>query len=120
MAMLARRGFWNSVPRPCLALAPMYDVTDCAYRRIIAKYGKPHVSYTGMTFILFPTKTEFVSVDGLLQTGNDRAYNKLLKSLKFHPEEKPIVAQVFGNDPQKFHDVIPLLMGLGFDGYLSV
>ena len=53
-----RFGFWSSLPRPIFVLAPMADVTDAAFRRIIARYGKPDV------FV-----TEFVSVDGLCSAG---------------------------------------------------
>src|SRR5947209_6261601 len=46
--------FWHNLKKPIIALAPMANVTDAAYRRIIAKYGKPDVMWT-----------EFVSADGL-------------------------------------------------------
>jgi tRNA-dihydrouridine synthase len=46
--------FWQTLKKPILVLAPMADVTDPAFRRIIAKYGKPDVMWT-----------EFVSADGL-------------------------------------------------------
>lgn len=58
-------------------------------------------------------------MDGLLKRENERGlahYLKLLTILKFHPDEKPIVAQLFGNDPEKFRDVVPMLMEMGFDG----
>jgi len=32
--------FWNNLPRPFFCLAPLADVTDAAFRRIIAKYSK--------------------------------------------------------------------------------
>eukprot|EP01127_Copromyxa_protea_P007472 TRINITY_DN17379_c0_g1_i1.p1 TRINITY_DN17379_c0_g1~~TRINITY_DN17379_c0_g1_i1.p1 ORF type:complete len:343 (-),score=56.66 TRINITY_DN17379_c0_g1_i1:48-1076(-) len=104
MSVLARRGFWNNVPRQFLALAPMYDVTDCAYRRIIAQLGKPDVTYT-----------EFVSSDGLLLP-QQKGFHRLMLSLKYVPEERPIVAQIFGKDLAKFRDVVPMIMELGFDG----
>jgi tRNA-dihydrouridine synthase len=47
-------GFWDKIAKPCFVLAPMAQVTDAAFRYIIAKYGKPDVMWT-----------EFVSVDGL-------------------------------------------------------
>ena len=47
-------GFWKKLKKPIFALAPMADVTDCAFRQIIAKYGKPDVFWT-----------EFVAADGL-------------------------------------------------------
>lgn len=96
------RGFWNKLPKPIFALAPMYDVTDAAFRRIIAKYGKPDVFYT-----------EFVSTDGLMSEG----YDRLINHLWFDKTEHPIVAQVFGTKPDKFKDTAKLAVKLGFDGF---
>jgi nifR3 family TIM-barrel protein len=94
-------GFWKKLPRPFFALAPMYDVTDAAFRKIIAKYGKPHVFYT-----------EFTSTDGLMSAGRE----KLLHHLKFSEVEHPIVAQVFGANPEKYKQTAELIRTLGFDG----
>jgi nifR3 family TIM-barrel protein len=94
-------GFWKNLPKPFFALAPMYDVTDEAFRRIIATYGKPDVFYT-----------EFTSTDGLQSAGRE----KLLHHLKFSEIEHPIVAQVFGAKPEKFAQTSLLVKELGFDG----
>src|SRR6185369_887312 len=51
-------GFWAGLQKPVLALAPMADVTDAAFRLMFARYGKPDVMFT-----------EFVSVDGLCSKG---------------------------------------------------
>lgn len=96
------RGFWDKLPKPIFALAPMYDVTDAAFRRIIAKYGKPDVFYT-----------EFVSTDGLMSEG----YDRLINHLWFDKTEHPVVAQVFGTKPDKFKDTAKLAVKLGFDGF---
>ncbi len=96
-----RFGFWSTLPRPIFVLAPMADVTDAAFRRIIAKYGKPDV------FV-----TEFVSVDGLCSAGRPA----LLKSLMYHESERPILAQFFGDDPELFYQCAELAVELGFDG----
>jgi nifR3 family TIM-barrel protein len=96
------RGFWDKLPRPFFALAPMYDVTDAAFRKIIATYGKPDVFYT-----------EFTSTDGLMSEGR----TKLLHHLKFNDIEHPIVAQVFGTKPEKFAETAKLAEELGFDGF---
>ncbi len=95
------KGFWNNLPKPFFALAPMYDVTDEAFRRIIAKYGKPDVFYT-----------EFVSTDGLNSDGR----SKLLHHLQLSDIEHPIVAQVFGAKPEKFAETAKLVKEFGFDG----
>ena len=51
--------FWQDLKKqkkeePILVLAPMADVTDFAFRKMLAKYGKPDVLWT-----------EFVTADGL-------------------------------------------------------
>jgi len=79
----------------------MADVTDAAFRRIIAKYGKPHVMYT-----------EFVSCDGLQSPGRTR----LLRDLVYSEAERPIVAQIFGAKPEHFYATAQLIQQLGFDG----
>jgi len=84
-----------------LALAPMVGVTDAAYRRIIAKYGKPDVMWTG-----------FVPVNGLCSAGLKRLIHDLGRS----EAEHPIVAQVYGCEPQDFRAAARLIAELGFDG----
>uniref|UniRef100_A0A6B2L8C9 tRNA-dihydrouridine synthase n=1 Tax=Arcella intermedia TaxID=1963864 RepID=A0A6B2L8C9_9EUKA len=83
--------------------APLANVTDCAFRFMLAKYGKPDVMWT-----------EFVSVDGLLHSPASFEKQKVL--LRFSPIEHPIVVQLFGKDPQKFYDAIPVVKSFGFDG----
>src|SRR5689334_22787400 len=95
------RGFWKNLKRPFFALAPMADVTDAAFRRIITKYGKPDVLWT-----------EFVSADGLCSPGRE----VLLKDLEFSPGEHPIVAQLFGSNPETMEKAARLCAELGFDG----
>ncbi len=79
----------------------MADVTDPAFRRIIAKYGKPDVTWT-----------EFVSADGLFLGG----YEHLIKDLAFTDEERPIVAQFFTSHPENMKKAAELAVRLGFDG----
>lgn len=97
----APKNFWPSLPRPIMALAPMANVTDAAFRRMFAECGKPDVLWT-----------EFVSVEGLLSRGRER----LLPDLWFTPGEHPIVAQIFGGKPEQFEEVGSLIQELGFDG----
>ncbi len=93
--------FWEDLPKPILVLAPMSDVTDPAFRRIIAKYGKPDVLWT-----------EFVSADGLFLGG----YDALVKDLDFTQAERPIVAQFFTSNPDMMRKAASLAKDLGFDG----
>jgi nifR3 family TIM-barrel protein len=94
-------GFWSQLKKPIMALAPMANVTDEAFRRIISKYGKPDVMWT-----------EFVSCDGLCSEGRER----LLPDLWFSEAQRPIVAQIFGAKPENFYKTAQLLKELKFDG----
>ncbi len=80
----------------------MADVTDCAFRQIINKYGKPDVFWT-----------EFVSADGL---AHPLAREKLMIDLKYAEGEHPIVAQIFGGKPENIKTAAALCEELGFDG----
>jgi nifR3 family TIM-barrel protein len=96
-----KSGFWKKLKKPILALAPMADVTDAAFRRVIAKYGKPDVIWT-----------EFVSADGLCSRGKE----KLLPDLWFSEAERPIVAQLFTSRPENMKKAAAMVQKLGFDG----
>jgi tRNA-dihydrouridine synthase len=93
--------FWEKLPKPFFVLAPMADVTDAAFRRIICKYGKPDVTWT-----------EFVSADGLASPGRE----VLKYDLMFTEAERPIVAQLFSAHPEKMREASKLVAELGFDG----
>ncbi|OHA93149.1 MAG: hypothetical protein A3D37_02410 [Candidatus Zambryskibacteria bacterium RIFCSPHIGHO2_02_FULL_38_22] len=99
--------FWNEMKKPILCLAPMADVTDAAFRHIIAKYSKNSHSYV--------TYTEFVSADGLV-LAPEKGRKKLLKGLEYSEIERPIVAQFFTSRPEIMEKVAELAVMLGFDG----
>jgi tRNA-dihydrouridine synthase len=84
-----------------MALAPMANVTDAAFREMIAKNGKPDVFWT-----------EFVSADGLLSSGRE----KLLVDFWYSENERPIVAQIFGATPEHYFKAAQLIKELKFDG----
>lgn len=94
--------FWKKLKKPFFCLAPMADVTDCAFRQIITKYGKPDLFWT-----------EFVSADGL---AHEKGQEKLLIDLKFSKQEHPIIAQIFGGKPENIKTASKLCKDLGFDG----
>lgn len=101
MWMLKGAGFWGKLPDICSILAPMAEITDAAFRRVVAKYGKPDVLYT-----------EFVSAEGLMSRGRER----LLHDLQFHESERPIVAQLFDDEPDVLARATEFVCALGFDG----
>ncbi len=101
--------FWQQLPKPIFALAPMADVTDAAFRRIVAKYSKVEGAWP------FVTYTEFVSADGLtLAPEEGRA--KLMRDLLYSEAERPIVAQFFTATPAHMEAAAALAQELGFDG----
>lgn len=95
------KNFWEKLPKPFFCLAPMADVTDAAFRRIICKYGKPDVFWT-----------EFVSADGLVSVGRKVLKNNLIFSKKEHP----IIVQLFSSNPIKMREGAMYVASLGFDG----
>jgi tRNA-dihydrouridine synthase len=97
-------GFWKKLNKPIMVLAPMADVTDAAFRRIIANYGKPDVMWT-----------EFVSADGLA-LAPEEGRKKLLRDLEYSESERPIVAQFFTAKPYHMKKAAELAQQLGFDG----
>lgn len=94
-------GFWEKLPKPFFGLAPMADVTDAAFRRVIARYGKADIFWT-----------EFTSADGLMSVGRE----KLLINFLYTEAERPIVAQIFSATPEKIEGAARLIAELGFDG----
>jgi nifR3 family TIM-barrel protein len=105
-------GFWATLPKPILVLAPMADVTDVSFRQMFAKYGKPDVTWT-----------EFVSADGLclapktnIDEGGLSGHDKLWKDLLYFENERPIVAQLFTGNPKYMEEAAYQVALAGFDG----
>ncbi len=99
--------FWEKLEKPFFVLAPLANVTDAAFRSIIAKYSKPQGPDVFWT--------EFVSADGLvLATPEGKA--KLMRDLVYSEAERPIVAQLFTATPAHMEKAAALAQELGFDG----
>jgi len=92
--------FWQTLARPIIGLSPMDGVTDATFRRLVASQGKPDVTFT-----------EFTHVHDVC-----RGPEFLLDSLLYHDEERPIVAQLYGKDPELFYQAAHAVCELGFDG----
>lgn len=78
----------------------MDGVTDCPYRQTQVSVYKPDVVFT-----------EFVSAEGISR-GGVKLYDELL----YGANERPIVGQIFGKDPDSFYKAAVILSHLGFDG----
>jgi tRNA-dihydrouridine synthase len=93
--------FLDNLPKPFFVLAPMDDVTDTVFRQIIAGTAKPDLFFT-----------EFVNVDGLQSPGRPR----LMHKLKLTPKEHPIIAQLWGLNPDNYYKTTKDIIEMGYDG----
>jgi len=112
------QSFWDTLPKPFFCLAPLANVTDPAFRRIIAKYSKPDTALRSLgeeVELPFVMYTEFVSADGLA-LAPESGRQKLLRDLVFSEAERPIVAQFFTSTPTHMEKAAALAADLGFDG----
>lgn len=106
--------FWDSLQKPFFVLAPMADVTDAAFRQMIAKYSA-HTRADGTVGAADVMWTEFVSADGLVRA-DEEGKRKLMLDLRYGEEERPIVAQLFSSVPEHMEQAAALCRELGFDG----
>jgi tRNA-dihydrouridine synthase len=94
--------FWQELPKPFFALAPMDAVTDTVFRHIAAEAARPDVFFT-----------EFTNVDSYCSPkGKDSTANRLL----FTPDEQPLVAQIWGTNPEHCAQMAKGLAAMGFAG----
>jgi tRNA-dihydrouridine synthase len=79
----------------------MEDVTDTVFRRIVRMAGPPDLLVT-----------EFTSTDGLCTAGRPRVIGRL----RYTTEERPLIAQIWGNKPAYYRRVAAEVREMGFDG----
>jgi nifR3 family TIM-barrel protein len=77
--------FWQSLKKPIYALAPMAGITDSPFRLLCREFGAD-VVYSEMASV------------AALQYKPD----KTMAMLRFLPEERPYVVQLFGKHPEQF------------------
>ena len=82
---------------PAVVLAPMEGVTDLAFRRLIRRIGGPGLTYT-----------EFIASKGIAK-GNRHAW----RMAEFDPDERPIVLQIYGREPDLMAEAGRLLQDSG-------
>jgi tRNA-dihydrouridine synthase len=92
----------RNLPRPFFVLAPMDDVTDTVFRQVVADCARPDLFFT-----------EFVNVDGLQSEGRPRVIKKLQVDSE---KEQPLIAQVWGKNPDNFRKTAAELVEMGFIG----
>lgn len=91
----------KDLPKPFFVLAPMDDVTDTVFRRMVAECARPDLFFT-----------EFVNVDGLQSPGRPR----LMHKLQHTDIEQPLIAQIWGKTPENYYKTAQELVEMGFTG----
>lgn len=97
-----KNNFWNDLPKPFFVLAPMEDVTDVVFRHVIAKAGKPDVFFT-----------EFTNSESYCHA---KGKESLRGRLTFTPDEQPIVAHIWGDNPEHFRNMSIGMAEMGYKG----
>ena len=93
---------WNELKKPFLILAPMEGVTDIMFRQVIARAGRPDLFFT-----------EFTNVSSY---ASEKGRANALERLAIAPTDAPIIAQIWGKNPEHFAECAGALEGLGFSG----
>lgn len=94
--------FWNDLPRPFFVLAPMEDVTDVVFRHVISEAGRPDVFFTEFT-----NTVSYCHPEGIFSVRG---------RLTFTEDEQPIVAHIWGNEPEHFRKMSIGMKERGFKG----
>lgn len=94
--------FWTDLPKPFFVLAPMESVTDIVFRHVVARASRPDVFFTE-----FVNTASFCSKKGAHSTKG---------RLAFTDDEKPIVVQIWGKDPEHYKIMAESLSSKGYAG----
>lgn len=97
-----KENFWKKLPKPFFVLAPMEDVTDIIFRKVVAKAGRPDVFFT-----------EFTNSESYFHTEGKES---LRGRLTFDEDEQPMVAHIWGDNPEYFAGMSVGLAEMGFQG----
>ena len=95
------KNFWKDLERPFFVLAPMEAVTDVVFRHVVEKAARPDVYFT-----------EFTNATGWAHAGDKAIGGRLVKT----DDEQPIVAQLWGSNPEAMAKLSAHCRELGYDG----
>lgn len=100
--MYIMNNFWAELPKPFFVLAPMEDVTDVVFRHVVQAAGAPDVFFTEFT-----NSDSYCHPDGI-QSVRGR--------LVFTEDEQPMVAHIWGDNPEYFRQMSLGMAEMGFKG----
>ncbi len=99
---------WSTLPHPIIALSPMADMTDSAFCRVVqhlAQHDPERAQRVEGRNALIVFR-EMVSSEAIVR-GNE----KTLTMTDIHPDERPLVQQIFGSDPDTMAEAARLIEG---------
>lgn len=94
--------FWQELPKPFFVLAPMEAVTDVVFRHVVTHAARPDAFFTEFT-----NASSYCSPAGTHSTRG---------RLTFTADEQPMVAQIWGSNPDEFRRMGHGLKEMGFSG----
>lgn len=94
--------FWNNLPKPFFALAPMDEVTGTVFRHVVKKAAPADLYFTEFT-----NSAAYFS-----EFGRKSTYSRLL----FTPDEQPLIAQIWGTNPEHYAFMAKNLAKMGYAG----
>lgn len=97
-----KENFWHELPRPFFVLAPMEDVTDVVFRHVVAEAAAPDVYFTEFT-----NSESYCHPEGKASVRG---------RLTFTEDEQPIVAHIWGDNPDHFREMSIGMAEAGFKG----
>ncbi|MDN4074914.1 tRNA dihydrouridine synthase [Fictibacillus terranigra] len=94
--------FWRDLPRPFFILAPMEEVTDVVFRHVVSEAGRPDVFFTEFT-----NSESYCHPEGI---------RSVKGRLTFTEDEQPMVAHIWGDNPENFRQMSIGMADMGFRG----
>lgn len=95
--------FWRDLPRPFFILAPMEDVTDVVFRHVVSAAARPDVFFTE-----FANTVSYCHPDG---------HQSVRGRLTYTEDEQPMVAHIWGDEPEYFRQ---MSIGMAEEGFRGV
>ncbi|MCG2691980.1 tRNA-dihydrouridine synthase family protein, partial [Microgenomates group bacterium] len=92
---------WQTLKKPIFCLAPMFGATDSAFRQLLSEIGKPDLMFT-----------EFINVQAIFSPD----IKTVTQLLTYTFQEQPLIAQIWGLDPELFETAADLIVAAGFQG----
>lgn len=96
------KNIWQELEKPFFILAPMEDVTDHIFRRVVTKTAPPDLFFT-----------EFTNATGWVHAGEKAIGGRLILD---KAETTPVIAQIWGTIPEDIEKLAKQCKKLGFRG----